>query len=83
MIKKKEKRILEIQNRILSLTDGKDYGILPPPLDPQVALNELAHYFLGDDIEFVNPISNLQANTEIVIKIEMRYKGARKRNERL
>lgn len=80
MKKRKEKRILEIQNRILSLTDGKDYGIFPPPLDAQVALNELARYFLGDDIEWVSPISNAQANTEIVMKIEMRYKS---KNEKL
>lgn len=75
MTKKKEEKI---RNRILNLTDKKDYGLCPPPMDAQVAVNELAKHFLGDDWYSVMPISNLQINTEIVMKIEMRYKGARK-----
>lgn len=80
--KRKQKEYEKIEKRVLSLTDGKDYGLCPPPMDAQVAVNELAKHFLGDDWYSVMPISNSQINTEIVMKIEMRYKGARKNNRR-
>lgn len=61
--------------RILKLTDGKDYGIFPAPMNAQVAVNELCRYFLGDDWYTSGSISNGQVNTEIVFEIESRYKG--------
>lgn len=63
----------ETLKRILELTDGGDYGIFAPPMDPQVALNELAKHLLGDDWYAVNPISQKQINTEIVYEIERKY----------
>lgn len=71
---KKEKRN-EVYDRIFKLTDGKDYGIFPAPIDAQVALNELCRYFLGDDWVSMDPISVGQINTEIVCEIESRYKS--------
>lgn len=67
-----------VYDRILKLTDGKDCGIFPPPMDAQTALDELCRYFLGEDWISVNPISRNQINTEIVFEIESKYK--RKRN---
>lgn len=69
---KKEETLKE---RILKLTDGKDYGICSPPMKAQVALNELCRYFLGENWYTVLPESTEQINTEIVYEIENRYKG--------
>jgi hypothetical protein len=63
----------ETIRRLLKLTDGKDYGIFAPPMDAQVALNELAHHLLGEDWYSVNPVSQEQINTEIVYEIERKY----------
>lgn len=62
---------------LLSLTKEGDYGIMPPPMDAQVALNELCRYFLGEDWYTVNPVSQEQVNTEIVGAIETLYKGCK------
>lgn len=74
MTKKKEEKI---RNRIFNLTDKKDYGIFPPAMDAQTAVNELCRYFLGDDWYTVT-MATAQVNTEIVYEIEMKYKGKRK-----
>ena len=64
-----------ISERILKLTDGKDYGFCSPPMNAQVALNELCSHFLGEDWYTTMPESQEQVNTEIVYEIETRYKG--------
>lgn len=64
----------EIAERILKLAGPGDYGMLPPPMDAQVALNELCRFFLGDDWYCVLPIHTGQVNTEIVYEIESKYK---------
>ena len=71
----------ETIHRLLELTDGKDYGIFAPPMDAQVALNELCRHFLGEDWYSVNPVSQKQINTEIVYEIERRYKVRRVRSK--
>lgn len=63
----------ETIRRLLKLTDGKDYGMFAPPMDAQVALNELCHHLLGEDWYSVNPVSQEQINTEIVYEIERKY----------
>ena len=70
----------ETLKRILELTDGKDCGIFAPPMDAQVALNELAKHLLGEDWYSVNPISQKQINTEIVYEIERKYNVRRVRS---
>lgn len=35
------------KEHVLSLCKPGDYGIMAPPMDAQVALNELCRYFLG------------------------------------
>jgi len=72
----KDKILIE---RLLKLTDGKDYGLCSPPMKAQVALRELCRYFLGEDWYTVMPISTEQGNTEIVYEIEKRYKGHEKK----
>ena len=62
---------------IKSLCKPGDYGIFNPPMDAQVALNELCHYLLGPDWYDTSGGTNQeQINTEIVCRIEKRYTGA-------
>jgi len=63
------------RERILNLTDGKEYGICSPPMNAQVAVNELCRYFLGENWYTAMPESQEQVNTEIVFEIEEKYKG--------
>lgn len=65
----------EIKERVLSLCSDKDkdFGIIAPPMDAQVALNEIARHLLGSDY-YTNAITNAQGNTEIVYDIERKYK---------
>jgi hypothetical protein len=65
----------EIIDRVLSLAEDVDCGLMPPPMDAQVALNELRRYILGEDWYVVNPISGKQCNTEIVAAIELKLKN--------
>lgn len=76
MFKKKETN-QEIANRLLKLTSGEDCGIFAPPMNAQVAINELCRYFLGDDWYSINPLCNEQINTEIVYEIECKFKNIR------
>ena len=68
-----------IGERLLKLTDGKDYGLCSPPMDAQVALNELCRYFLGENWYTTMPESQKQVNTQIVYEIEISYKGYEKK----
>ena len=71
--KNKKETNKEIAERILKLAEPGDYGIFPPPMKAQVAVNELCRFFLGEDYwTIVN--NNEQVNTEIVYEIESKYK---------
>ena len=48
-------------------------NIFPPPLEPQMAIDFLRAYLLGEDWYTVNPISQKQINTEIVFEILFKY----------
>lgn len=66
------------RDHILSLCEPGDYGIFAPPMKAQVALDELCHYFLGDDWYSSSGCTNTeQINTEIVAEIEKQYYGCR------
>ena len=69
---------VEMRNRIVGLAKPIDCGMLPPPMDAQVAMHELTRHLLGDDFYIVNPVNSEQANTEIVYEIESIYKNKRK-----
>ena len=73
--KKRERELEEIRKHILSLTDVKDYGICNPPMKPEVALDELFRYFLGEDYYCVLPQSYEQCITDLVYQVESNYKG--------
>lgn len=73
MLFKKYETNEETADRIFKLTDNKDNGLFAPAMNAQTALNELCHFFLGDDWYSVNPISTEQINTEIVYEIERVY----------
>ena len=65
----------DVAYRVLKLAEQGDYGIFPPPMNAQVALDELCRFFLGEDWYTINPISQEQINTEIVYEIECKYKN--------
>lgn len=67
--KNKEENI----DRLLSLCNEGDYGICPPPMDANVAVKELAEFFLGPNWYISSPIGWEQSITEIVLEIESRY----------
>lgn len=69
----------ETWERIFQLTNKKDYGMCSPPMEAQVALDELCRYFLGENWYTTLPESTKQVNTEIVYEIETRYKGYKMR----
>lgn len=48
-------------------------NMFPPCLDPQIALNFLEQYLLGEDWYIVNPLSTSQANCEVVDSILYKY----------
>ena len=48
-------------------------NMFPPCLDPQIALNFLQQYLLGEDWYIVNPLSTSQANCEVVDSILYKY----------
>jgi hypothetical protein len=48
-------------------------NIFPPPLEPQLALDFLREYLLGEDWYSLNPISTVQINTEVVVEILYRF----------
>lgn len=68
----------EIRERVLSLAKEGDYGIMSPPMDAQVALNELCKHLLGENWHVVDPMSIEQVNTNIVYEIERKYKRVTK-----
>lgn len=47
-------------------------GILPPPTEPQEALNILQEYLIPD-IQIADPISQAQVNTVVVHELLLRY----------
>lgn len=46
---------------------------MPPPMDAQMAINELCRHLLGEDWYVSMPMSTEQINTEIVYEIERKY----------
>lgn len=81
IIQKQMKKDEETRERLLKLTDGKDYGLCSPPMDAQVALNELCRYFLGEGWYTTMPESQKQVNSAIVYEIETSYKGYKRKSK--
>ena len=64
----------ETRKRLFELSDKGDYGLCPPAMDAQTALDELCHFFLGKDWYIVTPMHTTQVNYEIVYEIERKFK---------
>lgn len=77
--KMQEKRLKLVQDRIYQLSDKKDYGVCPSPVDDSEFVKEMTKYFLGDDWYVVDSISHGQVNHEALIQIEMKYKGVKQK----
>lgn len=74
MFKRKKENDEERRKRIRKLCKNVDCGIFNPPMDAQVALNELCRYLLGEDWYVNDPVNIEQINTQIVYEIECKYK---------
>lgn len=64
----------ETKKRLFELSDKGDYGLCPPVMDAQTALDELCHFFLGEDWYIVTPMHTTQVNYEIVYEIERNFR---------
>lgn len=65
----------QIKQRLLKLCKDGDYGVCPPPMDANIAINELQNFFLGEDWHVSMSLGREQIITEIVYQIETKYKG--------
>lgn len=65
----------ETMKRILKLTNIKNDPDVAPYIEPQVALNELCRFFLGEDWYVTDPLSTKQVNYWIVYDIERKFKN--------
>lgn len=59
----------QISERLLNLCHEGDWGICPPPMDTEVALNELSNFFLGVDF---NSSENPQSLSKLVYQIKLK-----------
>ena len=65
----------QIRERLLKLCKNGDYGICPPPMDANVAINELRDFFLGKDSNSILADGNKNYFSEIVYQIKSRCKS--------
>lgn len=65
----------ETEKRLLKLTNIKNDPDVAPYIEPQVALNELCRFFLGENWYVTDPLSTKQVNYWIVYDIERKFKN--------
>lgn len=65
----------ETEKRLLKLTNIKTDPDVAPYIEPQVALDELCRFFLGEDWYVTDPLSTKQVNYWIVYDIERKFKN--------
>lgn len=53
--------------------DAEDCGLFDPPLEPQLAINFLIYYLLGDDWYVVGPEAQTQINAAAVFDILLKH----------
>ena len=61
--------------KLIHSKSNKDYGLCPPPIEAQEALNILIEHFLGEDWYVVMPVSTEQVNAEAVYEILRKNQG--------
>lgn len=61
--------LLEFQNFIKNEVNWREYGICPPPITAEDAMNILIEYFLGKDWYVTLSLTNEQVYTVAVCKI--------------
>lgn len=64
----------EIRERLLKLCKEEDFGICPPPMDVNVAINELAEFFLGKVWYITDKPMDELFIAECIYQIEIKYK---------
>lgn len=61
------------KKKLFEILSDEKYGICPAPMSAAVALQILTDYLLGEDFYISMPLSQEQANTEIVERILKKY----------
>ena len=61
------------KEKFFEILKDDTYGICPAPMSSDIALQILVDYLLGENFYIVMPLSQEQANTEIVAAILDKY----------
>lgn len=61
------------KEKLFEVLSDDTYGVCPAPMSADVALQILTVYLLGENFYVVMPVSQEQANTEIVAAILEKY----------
>lgn len=64
----------QLKERLLKLCPDGNYGLCPPPLVADVAINELRDFFLGKDWYSSFAVGNEPTFSDIVYEIKTKYK---------
>ena len=71
-----------IQEKLFEVLSDNTYGLCPAPMSSDVALQILVDYLLGENFYIVMPLSQEQANTEIVAAILDKYSKEYKKDRK-
>ena len=72
----------EYKKKLFEVLSDNTYGLCPAPMSSDVALQILVDYLLGEKFYIVMPLSQEQANTEIVAAILDRYSQGYKKDRK-
>ena len=72
----------EYKKKLFEILSDTTYGICSAPMSADVALQILTTYLLGEDFYIVMPVSQEQANTEIVATILEKYSKEYRKDRR-
>lgn len=61
------------KKKLFEILSDDTYGLCPAPMSSYIALQILIDYLLGEDFYIAMPLSQEQANTEIVATILEKY----------
>lgn len=61
------------KKKLFKILSDETYGLCPAPLSANDAIQILTDYLLGEDFYISMPLSQEQANTEIVERILKKY----------
>ena len=72
----------EYKKKLFEVLSDNTYGLCPAPMSSDVTLQILVDYLLGENFYIVMPLSQEQANTEIVAAILDKYSKEYKKDRK-